>query len=133
MSRPLGIDLNMLQKKASLTKAFGQVTVTRDPDDKNGVVVSVQGWHGPQNAADHQKAEIFAHGKNSLEAIPELFEVAAAMANGGIEVEKGKTFEYEDRYTTRNKRGQEVTYHTGEDTRFPKGFYLDGVPHKYMR
>lgn len=134
MQNPLGVGLTIYTQKSALTKAFGHVSVVRDPDNTNGVIASVEGWHGPQDAQEHQKAPIMAHGKSSIDAIPALFEVAAAMASGGIEVgADGKTYEYDGRYTTRNKNGQEVTYHTGKDTRFPKGFYLDGVPHKSMR
>jgi hypothetical protein len=133
MQNPLAIGMNLLSQKNALTKAFGHVNITRDPDDKKGVIASVEGWYGPQDAQEHQKAKIFAGGKNHLEAIPALFEAAASMANNGIEIENGKTFEYDGRYTTRNKKGQEVTYHTGEDKRFPKGFYLDGQPFRTMR
>lgn len=126
MPRPLNTDdLTYGQKYNELQRAFGHITVLRKKGTTNRVIASVEGWHGRTDAQDHEKAKLEMEGRHSKQAISDLFDQVAGMANGGIVVENGVTKAYEGRFVTRNGRGDDITYHSGEDQDFPRGFYLN--------
>jgi hypothetical protein len=130
MSNP---DLEYGQKFLTLQRAFGHIETIRDPENIRGVISSVEGWHGPENGTDEQKAKLSMAGKNSKQAISDLFDMVAGMANGGIEIHNGETFQRTDRFVTRNRNGDDVTYHTGEASDFKEGFYLNNKHFAKMR
>lgn len=134
MSRCLNTDdLPYGQKYNELQRAFGHITVVRKKGTTNRVIASVEGWHGRADAQDYEKARLEMEGRHSKQAISDLFDQVAGMANGGIVVEGGITKAYDNRFLTRNAKGDDVTYHSGEDKDFPRGFYLNNRPNARMR
>lgn len=121
------------QKFRELQRAFGHITTVRKPGTTNRVISSVEGWHGPANGTDQQKAKLSMEGRHSKESVSDLFDLVAGMAAGGIEVQKGQTVAYPDRFVTKNAKGDDVTYHSGEDDNFPRGFYLNNKHFAKMR